>query len=67
MNKSFFFLQTKKRGEKMEKTQEISCSVFDCKHCDCDKEKCKLKKIKVCNCGNEESKENTICDSYKKR
>ncbi len=51
----------------MEKTQEISCSVFDCKHCDCDKEKCKLKKIKVCNCGNEESKENTICDSYKKR
>ncbi len=51
----------------MKKEQSIGCSVHDCKHCDCDNDKCKLKEIKVCNCGCEACKENTICDSYQKR
>ena len=49
------------------KEQKIDCDVFDCKHCDCDKCECKLKKIKVCNCAKNETKEATMCDSYKKR
>ncbi len=51
----------------MKKEQEINCSVHDCEHCNCEKNKCQLKEIKICNCGSEECKENTICDSYKKR
>lgn len=50
----------------MEK-QEINCNVHDCRHCDCDKDKCNLKEIKVCNCEGCGCKENTICDSYEKR
>ncbi len=45
----------------------INCSVHDCIHCDCACNKCKLESIKVCNCGCECNKENTMCDSYKKR
>ena len=30
--------------------QNINCNVFECKHCNCDLEKCKLDEIKVCNC-----------------
>lgn len=51
----------------MKKEQLINCSVHDCTHCDCGKDTCELDEIKVCNCGYEEKKENTICDSYEKR
>lgn len=47
--------------------QTIKCSVHDCKHCDCDDNKCKLDKIKVCNCNGDGGKETTMCDSYKEK
>lgn len=47
--------------------QTIKCDVYDCKHCDCDEEACKLNEIKVCNCRDDETKEATMCDSFKKR
>lgn len=47
--------------------QKIACTVYDCKHCDCDHDSCKLKEIKVCCCDSEHEKEATMCDSYKKR
>lgn len=50
----------------MEKKQGIKCSVHDCKHCDCNKDCCKLSEIKVCSCALEEKKEATMCDSYQK-
>lgn len=53
-------------GDVMEKKQGIKCSVHDCTHCNCEKDVCKLKEIKVCSCSNEEKKEATMCDSYKK-
>ena len=48
------------------KKQKINCLVYDCKHCDCDCDLCKLDKIDVCNCADSESKEATMCDSYEK-
>ena len=45
--------------------QKIKCDVYDCKHCDCDKECCCLDEIKVCNCNSNHDKEATMCDSYK--
>lgn len=47
--------------------QKINCTVYDCKHCDCDCDCCKLEEIKVCSCDQDEKKEATMCDSYKKR
>lgn len=49
------------------KEQTIGCTVYDCKYCDCDCKLCKLNEIKVCNCKGVGDKEDTICDSYKKR
>ena len=49
------------------KDQKINCEVFDCNYCNCDDCKCELEEIKVCNCSNNENKEATMCDSYKKR
>ncbi|MBO5095324.1 MAG: DUF1540 domain-containing protein [Bacilli bacterium] len=47
-------------------SQKIKCVVHDCKYCDCDKDLCSLKEIKVCNCTSGEiPKELTMCDSYK--
>lgn len=51
----------------MEYNNSIDCNVHDCKHCNCDCNKCKLECIKVCNCGIGESKENTMCSSFKKK
>lgn len=51
----------------MKKEQQINCTVHDCEHCNCEENQCQLKSIKVCNCGESNCKENTICDSYKKR
>lgn len=57
-----------KNGDRMEqKKQEICCSVHDCVHCDCGCDMCQLKEIKVCNCGGDGEKENTMCDSYKEK
>ena len=57
-----------KIGDNMEnKSQKIECNVFDCKHCNCDDCVCNLKEIKVCNCGHNEDKESTMCNSYKQR
>lgn len=44
---------------------KIKCTVKDCKY---NKENalCTLKEIKVCHCNPEETKEATMCDSYKK-
>ncbi len=53
-------------GDIMEK-QKISCEVFDCKHCICDECRCNLDEIRVCNCSDNETKEATMCYSYKKR
>lgn len=52
---------------KKEERQTINCTVYDCKHCNCDDSCCELNEIKVCNCGDDEKKEATMCDSYKKR
>lgn len=49
------------------KNQKIDCNVFDCKHCDCDRCACLLEEIKVCTCNSHETKESTMCDSYRKR
>ena len=49
----------------MEK-QTIKCTVHDCKHCNCDKEECKLDEIKVCHCNPDKEKKATMCDNYKK-
>lgn len=55
-------------GDKMKKKeQKINCEVFDCNYCNCDDCKCELEEIKVCNCADNENKEATMCDSYKKR
>ena len=54
-------------GDNMNKKQSIDCSVHDCKYCDCSCDKCKLNCIKVCNCGHDETKENTMCDSFRKK
>lgn len=51
----------------MKKEQKIDCSVHDCKHCNCDKDVCKLENIKVCNCKGDGQKETTMCDSYKEK
>lgn len=47
--------------------QCINCTVHDCKYCDTECDCCNLKEIKVCNCSNDENKEATMCDSYKKK
>ncbi len=54
-------------GDKMKKEQTINCSVYDCKHCDCECDMCKLKKVKICNCHGDGEKETTMCDSYKEK
>lgn len=48
------------------KDQKINCDVHDCMHCNCDKNECQLKKIKVSSSAPEEVKEATMCASYKK-
>ena len=50
-----------------EKNKHIACNVSDCKFNNCECEHCTLEKIKVCSCSNEEEKEATMCDSYKKK
>lgn len=47
------------------KNQKISCTVYDCKYCDCNINKCSLNEIKVCNCDGCGEKETTMCYSYK--
>lgn len=55
-------------GDKiMKKDQQIGCTVYDCQHCNCDDECCKLEEIKVCNCDHTKEKEATMCDSYQKK
>jgi len=54
-------------GDIMSKEQKINCDVFDCKHCNCDDEKCNLNEIRVSCCNSREKKESTICDSYERR
>lgn len=49
------------------KEQKIACSVYDCKHCECEKDMCNLKEIKVANCKGSGEKETTMCDSYKQK
>lgn len=51
----------------MKKDQKIKCDVYDCKHCACEEENCELESIQVCSCNPEETKEATMCDSYKKK
>lgn len=51
----------------MKDKQNICCDVHSCKHCNCDKDHCKLEEIKICNCESERNKEATMCDSYEKR
>ena len=45
--------------------QTIKCDVYDCCHCDEKNECCCLDKIKVCNCSGDNTKEATMCDSFK--
>lgn len=52
---------------KKDEKKQINCSVYDCKHCNCECDKCKLEEIKVCNCEGCGEKKTTMCDSYKKR
>lgn len=44
---------------------KIKCTVKDCKY-NQENELCTLQEIKVCHCNPEETKEATMCDSYKK-
>ncbi len=61
-------MNTLKKGENMnELNQKIKCDVFDCKHCNCDDKVCNLKEIKVCNCSHDDTKEATMCYSFKSR
>lgn len=46
--------------------QNIKCNVHDCKNCDKENNSCTLNTIKICSCGNENIKENTMCNSYNK-
>ncbi len=46
--------------------QKINCTVYDCKHCDPDRDCCCLKQIKVACCRADDEKESTMCDNYKK-
>ncbi len=50
-----------------ENKQKINCNVYDCKHCNCEMEVCKLPAINVASYGKGFEKTSTICDSYKKR
>ena len=45
----------------------IKCSVHDCIFCNFKLNNCTKKKIKICNCSLEDTKEATMCDSYKGR
>ena len=45
----------------------IDCTVKSCKYCECSLGKCKLNCIKISNCGKKDTKESTMCASYKKR
>ena len=47
--------------------QIIKCNVYDCANCDVDNVSCNLKEIKVCNCSHNNTKESTMCNSYKAR
>ena len=47
--------------------QLINCSVYDCKHCNTEYDKCKLESINVCNCHGDGNKESTMCNSYKRK
>lgn len=47
--------------------QKIKCNVYDCSHCDVHECACKLNVIQVASCSLEETKEATMCNSYKKR
>ena len=53
-----------KNGDKM---QKITCDVYDCQHCNGNNKRCSLNEIKVSNSSDEEKKEATMCDSYKRR
>ena len=46
--------------------ENIDCTVKDCKYCECSVNKCKLNCIKISNCGKQNTKESTMCASYKK-
>lgn len=57
-------------GDKMKKEKEkqtIHCSVHNCYFCDEHINTCELNEIKVCNCGNNNEKEATMCNSYRKK
>lgn len=47
--------------------QKIECDVYDCEYCDCDCDRCSLVGIKVSKRNENNCKEDTLCDSYKKR
>ena len=47
--------------------KSIKCSVHDCEYCDVKCNCCTKKRIKICNCSLEDTKEATMCDSYKIR
>lgn len=47
--------------------KSIKCSVHDCTYCIPKLNSCSKKKIRICNCSLEDTKEATMCDSYKKR
>lgn len=63
MNK-FTFFDKNSNGDIMK--QNINCNVHDCKHCNKENSKCLLDEIKICSCGDENKKENTMCNNYKK-
>ncbi len=68
MNTFFSSTQNNKEVKLMKKKdQKIGCSVYDCKHCNCEEDSCKLKEIKVSNCKGSGEKETTMCDSYQQK
>ena len=55
-------------GDEMDKEkQKIKCDVYDCEYCNCDCNRCSLAEIKVSKNNENNSKDDTKCDSYKKR
>ena len=61
----FFLLTNNINGDIMNNKQTIKCDVYNCKYCDCNRDICKLKRIKISNCKSDNPYDATICASFK--
>ena len=54
-------------GDNMKSSQLIKCTVYDCLHCNCDKDVCLLREVEIINCHGTGDEETTMCHSYDKK